>query len=118
MACFLVPMAEAVVTTIVRKKSKGNNPSRLVKELPSLEKMLWGGTLVLITDHIVNGELTLSFPFFTALNQIDGGMLFLKELLYAGLPMALVLTLVWLAATLLKVRIGDDKHHRNLLLYK
>lgn len=37
----------------------------LLRHLPALEKMLWGGTLMLIVDHVINGELTwrVSFSF-------------------------------------------------------
>ena len=64
--------------------------------LPDLEKMLWGGTLMLIVDHVINGELTWRFPFFTALDQAGGGMVMLREMLTVGVPMSLVLTAAWL----------------------
>ncbi len=67
----------------------------LKHRLPDLEKMLWGGTLMLIVDHIINGELTWRFPFFTALDQAGGGMVMLREMLTVGVPMSLVLTAAW-----------------------
>ena len=63
--------------------------------LPALEKMLWGGTVMLIVDHIINGELTWRFPFFTALGQTGGFQVMLREMLTVGVPMSLVLTAVW-----------------------
>ena len=64
MACFIAPLVEAITVTAIRKSGlKGNSP--YMQHLPDLEKMLWGGTLMLIVDHIINGELTWAFPFFT-----------------------------------------------------
>ena len=66
--------------------------------------MLWGGTVMLIVDHVVNGELTWRFPFFTALDQAGGGAVMLREILTVGVPMSLVLTAVWVVYALLKER--------------
>ena len=94
MCCFLVPLAQAAVTTVVRKAGE-NKSSIWLKKLPPLEKMLWGGSVMLIVDHIINGELSWAFPFFTALAEEGGSAVFLRELLAVGVPMSLVLTLVW-----------------------
>ncbi len=99
MACFLVPMAQAIATTIYRSTHKDSiyneNASVLKRNIPSLEKMLWGGTVMLIVDHIINGELTWRFPFFTAFTEVDGVSVFWKELLTVGVPMSLTLTAFW-----------------------
>ena len=86
MACFIVPLVQAVATTVYRKR------------------MLWGGTLMLIVDHVINGELTWRFPFFTALDQAGGGLVMLREMLTVGVPMSLVLTLAWLVWALARDR--------------
>ena len=64
-------MAQAIATTASRKAAAidGSENSILKCQIPDLEKMLWGGTLMLIVDHVINGELMLSFPFFTSLAQ-------------------------------------------------
>ena len=98
MCCFLVPMAEAVAVTIIRKSNPG------AKNLPALEKMLWGGTLMLVVDHIINGELTWRFPFFTALDQAGGWSVMWHELLAVGVPMAVAVTAAWTIYALLKNR--------------
>lgn len=99
MCCFIVPMAQAVATTIYRKTCKASitadNAGPLKRNLPELEKMLWGGTLMLIVDHIINGELTWRAPFFTALNELHGAEVMLKEMLTVGVPMSLALTAAW-----------------------
>ena len=91
MCCFLVPMAQAVATTIYRKSieshNTGSGTAAFVKsKVKDLEKMLW------------------RFPFFTALTEVDGTAVFLKELLTVGLPMSLALTFCWLGVNLLKAR--------------
>ncbi len=92
-------MAQAVATTIYRRHNRGSisdAQSNLFKRnVPALEKMLWGGTVMLIVDHIINGELSWSFPFFTALNEVGGVRVFLNELLTVGVPMSLAITAFW-----------------------
>ena len=85
---FYCSLVEAVAVTAIRKSGlKGNSP--FLQHLPDLEKMLWGGTLMLIVDHIINGELTWAFPFFTALGQTGGAAILWREVLTVGVPMAL-----------------------------
>ena len=94
MACFIAPLVEAIAVTAIRKSGlKGNSP--YLQHLPDLEKMLWGGTLMLIVDHIINGELTWAFPFFTSLGQTGGAAILWREVLTVGVPMALALTAAW-----------------------
>ena len=112
MSCFLVPLAQAVVTSVIRKsndKNNSGNNSILSHHLPALEKMLWGGSVMLIVDHIINGELTWRFPFFTALEVEGGGAVMLREILTVGLPMSLVITVVWIAYAILKERSNTVK---------
>ena len=75
-----------------------------MRQLPALEKMLWGGSVMLIVDHIINGEVTWRYPFFTALTETGGAEVMLREMLTVGLPMSVVLTLVWIGYALLKER--------------
>ena len=98
MSCFIVPLVQAIATSAYRKANSGRiaaSKAPLIHNLPALEKMLWGGSIMLIVDHIMNGELTWRFPFFTALDQIGGGAVMLREMLTVGVPMSLVLTAVW-----------------------
>jgi len=97
MSCFLIPLAQAVTTSACRKCLSKRSDSLLLANLPALEKMLWGASLVLIVDHIVHGEL---FTFN------------LHELLTVGIPMSLVVTSVWLLLVLRRkkqanVRVSD-----------
>ena len=107
MSCFVVPLAQAVVTSAIRKSNEKNNRSDhsdFARHLPALEKMLWGGSVMLIVDHIINGEVTWRYPFFTALTETGGAEVMLREMLTVGLPMSVVLTLVWMGYALLKER--------------
>lgn len=103
MACFLVPLAQAVVTTACRKHIN-NTDNMFSRNLVTLEKMLWGGSVMLIVDHIINGELTWYFPFFTALESEGGGAVMLKEMLTVGLPISIAVTLVWVVWCAIKER--------------
>lgn len=93
MSCFLVPMTQAVVTSVWRKHNEKSiaspEASALRRHLPTLEKMLWGGTIVLLVDHLIHGEL-LVFS--------------LRELLTVGVPMSLVLTAIWAGWALVSER--------------
>ena len=107
MSCFVVPLAQAVVTSAIRKSNEKNNRSdhsAFARHLPALEKMLWGGSVMLIVDHIINGEVTWRYPFFTALEEAGGLQVMLREMLTVGVPMSLVLTAVWVGYALLKER--------------
>ena len=103
MCCFIVPLVEAIATTACRK-AISQPRTVLGRHLPDLEKMLWGGSLMLIVDHVINGELTWRFPFFTALDSVGGGAVMLREMLTVGVPMALILTAAWVLYAYLKER--------------
>jgi hypothetical protein len=100
MACFVVPLVQAVATSALRKW--GKKDGFIGRHLASLELMLWGGTVMLIVDHVINGELTWKFPFFTALTETGGGAVMLREMLTVGLPMSLIITLVWAVYAFMK----------------
>ena len=108
MSCFIVPLTQAIATSAYRKinakKIEAPGAGPLMRQIPALEKMLWGGSVMLIVDHIINGEVTWRYPFFTALESAGGGEVMLKEMLTVGLPMSVVLTLVWIGYALLKER--------------
>jgi len=98
MACFIAPLAQAVATTMIRKQNqkKGNrNNNPYMANLTKLETMLWGGSAMLIVDHIINGEVVPYYPFFTALETEGGAYTMLREICTVGLPMSVVVTLIW-----------------------
>ena len=104
MSCFIIPMAQAIATSAYRKanaKAIESSEHALTRNIPALEKMLWGGTVMLIVDHILNGELTWRYPFFTALDGAEGFTIMLREMLTVGVPMSLTLTVVWVIYALI-----------------
>lgn len=121
MACFLVPVAEAVITTAVycgmkskekkvaladvkydrsqfesgeRSEKIGKIP--LTRKLRWLNNMLWGGSALLAFEHLWHGELVPWFPFITkAANPADAAEM-LQEMSTAGVAMSVIITAVWL----------------------
>ena len=84
MACFVVPMGAAIVTTAISKK--------VPKEYHFnwLNSMLWGGVAMLAVEHVSHGEIVLYPPFLTAgLPEV------LPEMIRVGVPMALSIFGIW-----------------------
>ena len=115
MACFLVPAAEAVITTIAAKaiKSKekdsetvkvqldGSQPETAEKipfsrKLKWLNNLLWGGSALLAFEHVWHGEVVPWFPFLTAAGDPVDAAEMLQEMSTAGVAMAALVTVVWL----------------------
>ena len=111
MACFTVPAAEAIVTTIAGKiiKSKEKHQtldaSKNTTDVSSpkipfstkigwLNKMLWGGSALLAFEHVWHGEVVPFFPFLTAVENGEASEM-LHEMATAGVSMALLVTAVW-----------------------
>lgn len=98
MACFAVPVAEAIITTIATKAVKsreikcGENTEKVSfsSKLGWLNNMLWGGSALLAFEHLWHGELTLAFPFLTA-SPAEA----LGEMATVGVGMAAAVTAVW-----------------------
>ncbi|MCQ2309025.1 MAG: hypothetical protein MJZ78_03485 [Bacteroidales bacterium] len=109
MSCFIVPLAQAVATTLSRKMSEKNNKNSQnvwIQQLPKLELMLWGGAAMLIVDHILSGEVSWQYPFFTALTEAGGVQIMLKEMLTVGVPMSLIVTALWAGYVVMKRRLA------------
>ncbi len=112
MACFLVPAAEAVVTTLAAKLLKSREKARNVEiRLPDgsvetatripfstklgwLNKLLWGGSALLAFEHVWHGEVVPFFPFLTAVRDGETSEM-LAEMGSAGVMMAALVTVVW-----------------------
>ncbi len=101
MACFLVPTAEAIVTTVVKKKTEKSEIAgkhergMFAKRLNWLNNMLWGGSALLAFEHVWHGEVTPWFPFLTnAANPADASEM-LREMATNGVGMAVLVTAVW-----------------------
>lgn len=112
MACFLVPAAEAVITTVAAKVMKSKEKEETVKvsfadgmvedaakikfstKLGWLNKLLWGGSALLAFEHVWHGEVVPFFPFLTAVETGETAEM-LAEMGSAGVTMAVLVTAVW-----------------------
>lgn len=105
MACVIVPIGEAIVTTIAARIIKKHEDKKGItdndikvpfsKKLNLLNRMLWGGSGLLVFEHIWHGELTPWFPFLTnAANSADTAAM-LYEMATTGTLMSLFVTAVW-----------------------
>lgn len=89
MACFLAPAAAAIITTSLRKKV----PAKY--HLEWLNTMLWGGVIMLIVDHFMNGEIVLYPPFLTAMQNPADIPVMLQEIATVGGAMTIAIVAVW-----------------------
>ena len=107
MACFLVPAAEAIVTTIASKAmNKSSTPASEAKaqitfgsKLNWLNNLLWGGSALLAFEHVWHGEVTPFFPFLTAAAEGESAEM-LREMGTVGVGMAVLVTGVWVGMVL------------------
>ena len=114
MACFLVPTAEAIVTTVIAKTAKDEKkdytdvsvessveaperPSKMsfVRKLKWLSNMLWGGAVLLCFEHLWHGEVVPFPPFLTAASDPADTAVMLHEMSTVGVCMAVLITAVW-----------------------
>lgn len=107
MACFLVPMGEAIVTTVIQKVVKNKEKVAEAegikltgipwsRRLSWLNNLLWGGVALLAFEHLWHGEVVPWPPFLTAMsNPADVGPM-LHEMATIGVGMAIFITIVWL----------------------
>ena len=114
MACFLVPAAEAVITTVAVKAIEKKEKKTQVAEVPTddaagstqriffskklkwLRNLLWGGSVLLAFEHIWHGEVVPWFPFLTAAGDPADAAEMLHEMATVGVTMAVLVTAVWL----------------------
>lgn len=97
MACFLVPVTEALVTTTIEKKlNKKEEFKPIVKKLHTLNTMLWGGSALLALEHVWHGEIVPWYPFLSAMNNQKDAAAMFDEMKTVGVSMALFVTGVWL----------------------
>ena len=117
MACFLVPMTEAIVTTVakkvIEKKEQKAGAEKVTseagftmektpfsKKLGCLNKLLWGGSALLAFEHVWHGEVVPFFPFLTAAADPEEASVMLHEMATVGVSMAALVTLVWVGMLL------------------
>ncbi len=110
MACFIVPAAEAIVTTVAAHmlESKEKKAETLLAEkdvtcirtgfsrkVKWLSSLLWGGSSLLAFEHVWHGEVQPWFPFLTAAGTPESSAI-LHEMATVGVGMAFAVTVAWL----------------------
>lgn len=114
MACFVVPAAEAVITTVATKvvESKEKTTETVQAQFDSayletaekitfsrklkwLRSLLWGGSGLLAFEHVWHGELVPFAPFLTAAGNPADMLEMLREMAAVGTGMAALVTAVW-----------------------
>ena len=111
MACFLVPAAEAVVTTVITKALESKEQkvevslgdkniekvetSHFSRKLKWLNNLLWGGSALLAFEHVWHGEVVSWFPFLTAAGNPEDMAEVIHEMSTVGVTMAILVTAVW-----------------------
>ena len=123
MACFLVPMTEAIVTTIAQKVIESKEKKTGIKTVTSvdgftmektpfskklgwLNKMLWGGSALLAFEHVWHGEVTPWFPFLTNAATPEQASEMLHEMAVNGVAMAVLVTLAWIAMVSISISVS------------
>ena len=131
MGCFVAPVTEAIVVTaaalIVKHKEKKNadKMQSIAKEekkdtistrLLRLSKLLFGGGILLIFEHIWHGEVIPYFPFFTAAEEGSEAVNeMLHEIATTGILMAVLCTLVWGVVEIIRYKL-DKKNEKEVVL--
>ena len=118
MACFLVPLGEVIITSVVQKViEKKEKESEAVwhsdnngaakadhtlqtgfswsQKLSWLNRMLWGGVILLAFEHLWHGEIVPWPPFLTAMSNPADIAPMLHEIATIGTGMAVFITIVW-----------------------
>jgi hypothetical protein len=116
MACFVVPGGEAVVATVIQKiiekqeRKAGKTGLTWSRRLSWLNKMLWGGAILLAFEHLWHGEISFVPPFLTAMKTPDEIPVMLHEMATFGTAMAVTITVVWG----IMIMVADIKARRTL----
>ncbi len=109
MACFITPMVVAIITTIIQKIAR--KLSEKLK-LSILTTLLWGGSIILMLEHVWHGEVVPWPPFLTAMSNPSEIPVMINEILTTGSLMTLAISATW-ASTLAIIQVMNrEKTYR------
>ena len=128
MACFVVPVAEAIVANIAanvierREEKKALLISEKVelkknsvsKSIRQLSHFLYGGSALLAFEHVWHGEVTPWAPFLTAAQSAQETRIMLQEMATVGVTMALAVTAVWGIVTYARKRMEKTSVNKGV----
>ena len=124
MACFTIPLAEAVVISAVERftlrhaddKSDASAKVDAVREkIGWLKKMLYGGSFLLAIEHLYHGEISLLPPFLTAMSTPEEIPEMLHEMATVGVGMAVLTTAVWGVLVGVSVIVKKVRQHQDIV---
>ncbi len=108
MACFVVSMASAALVSVAKHVVANKENKNIVKldddstsnikwskKLSYLELGLWGGSFLLLGEHVIHGEVTPFFPFITAMSSKSDTIAMLHEMGTVGVMMSLSVIFTW-----------------------
>lgn len=92
MACFLVPMVLAIITSTIQKTAR-SLAERL--KIWILNALLWGGVILLALEHVWHGEVVPWPPFLTAMANPANIPIMLHEMATIGAMMTATIVAAW-----------------------
>ncbi len=90
MACFIVPASGAVISKFIAGKAEKQGKVSFAHKLGWLTKLLAGGSVLLVFEHLWHGEIVPFAPFLTA-----GKTEAFAEMSTVGMAMVLFCMAVW-----------------------
>lgn len=107
MACFIAPLALAIITAFTSRFNKGICEKF---KLYILNAILLGGSILLIVEHVWHGEITPYPPFLTAMHNPEDLATAIREIETVGISMVFASVGVWGGI------IGFEKTIRGVLM--
>jgi hypothetical protein len=103
MACFIIPMSLAIVTSAIRKKIPA------AYHINWLIMLLGGGVVALTLEHIAHQEIVPYPPFLTAMSSPSDFAVMLHEMATIGSAMAIACVVIWIVLVIYASRMQDIK---------
>ena len=98
MACFIVPLVLGTILSIL-KKLVSKTAEKL--KLDILATMMFGGSIVLMIEHMWHGEVVPWPPFLTAMKDPSEWAVAVSEMSTVGTAMSLAVTGTWASMLLI-----------------
>ena len=130
MACFTVSVVGAIGVGIAKHIVKHHEKKMLLehkepkeykfgsetpwsKKLSYLELTLYSGSLLLLGEHIIHGEVVPFPPFLTAMESAEETAIMWQEIGTVGVTMFLLLVAAWAAGVLIVDYFKYRKHQKE-----
>lgn len=108
MACFLVPMTVAILTTALGKKVSAK------MHIGWFNMLLWGGVLGLALEHVAHKEIIFTPPFLTAASSWSEATVMFKEMATIGTAMLFGIVALWAVMVLVYNRFIEPSRAKDL----